>query len=95
MQFDKFSPDTISELLIFLAEHEQFESLKSIKNISKADVSTLLKDLANQINDMTAKSTMINKDTLTRREFPEAVNRVVSKLTPQEENLLLKSFGVS
>ncbi len=95
MEFKKYSPDTIAELLIFLADNESFSSLKGLPSFSKAEVSSILHEVANNLKSASHNQITISKDSVKQKEMTDNIHKVISKLTPHEENILLKSFKIS
>lgn len=95
MEFKNFSPETVAELLIYLADNDKFDSLKNLKEFSKGDVTNVLRELADQLKTVAATQPVLKKENVRQKDLTDNINRVVGKLTPHEENLLFKSFKIS
>lgn len=95
MQFKKYSPDTIAELLIYLADHEKFSSLAKLKEFTRAEVSQIFRDMADQLLEHAKNQPLVNKQALRNQEIPDSLNKVIANLSPYEENILFKSFKIS
>lgn len=94
MKFKKFSPDTVAELLTFLADRESFESTREIKNISREDVRLVFSEIAAQLKEVAQKQPVLNKFELKKEILSEQTNQVLSNLAPHEEEALFKSFKI-
>ena len=94
MKFKKFSPNTVAELLTFLAEHENFESTREIKNISREDVRLVFSEISTQLKEVAQKQPVLNKFELKKEILTEKTNQVLSNLAPHEEEALFKSFKI-
>jgi hypothetical protein len=95
MKTSQFTPDTIAELLVYLADRETFPSLKSLKNWSKQDVKTVFEELAANLRQSASKEPIVRKSQINAQEFNDKTRKIINKLTPQEEEILLKSFKIS
>jgi len=95
MQFNKYSPDTVAELLIYLAENENFSSLKAISGFTKKEVSNVLGELADQLKVYAANQPIVKKESMKKTELAENASRVIANLTPHEESVLLRSFRIA
>lgn len=95
MKFKKHSPEAVAELLMYLADHEDFKSLKGLKTFSSSEVSSLFREMAKNLQEYALNQPLMAKDDLDQKEISGNLSRVVSHLTPQEENLLFKSFRIS
>lgn len=95
MKFSKFSTDMVAELLVYLADHDKFESLKGFRDISRADVQNVLEELAEQVQQSGERQPLVRKTQLSDKELAQKTTQVISKLTPREEEILLRSFRIS
>jgi len=95
MKFKKFSPETVAELLIHLAEKENFDSLKGITEFSKKDVQKLFAEIADQLKELSENEPHMRKEHVSQKDLTDNVYKVISRLSPQEENLLFKTFKIS
>lgn len=94
MKFSKFSGETVAELLVYLSEHEDFASLKNLKSIQKKDVVDVLRELAGQLQEQANQQPIVRKSQVTNKDLGSKTSTVIAKLTPDEENRLLKSFKI-
>ncbi len=94
MKFSKFSGETVAELLVYLAEHEDFGSIKTLKAIQKKDVVEILRELAGQLQDQAGLEPIMRTSQMTQKHLDSKTTQVIAKLTPQEETQLLKSFKI-
>ena len=95
MKFSKFTADTVAELLVHLADHESFASLKGLKHVSKSDVQTVLLEIAGNLKESGAQQPLMRKSQLGQKDLAQKTTQAISKLTPKEEEILLKSFRIS
>jgi hypothetical protein len=95
MKFSQFSPDTVAELLVYLADQESFGSLKNLKNWSRQEVKTVFVELANHLKEASNKEPMVRRSQLKPEEFGDKTRKLINKLTPEEEDILLRSFKIS
>lgn len=95
MKFTKFSSDMVAELLTHLADYEKFASLKGINNVTKIDIQTMLGELAEQVRATSDRQPIVRKSQLSNKDLAQKTSHAISKLTPKEEELLLKSFRIS
>ena len=94
MKFSKFSGETVAELLVYLSENEEFASLKTLKAIEKRDVVEVLRELSGQLHAQAEKQPIVRKSQVTNKDLGSKTTNVIAKLTPDEENRLLKSFKI-
>jgi hypothetical protein len=95
MNFKNYSQDMVAELLVYLADHENFDSIKTLKNISKQDVVALFQDMAGQLKEHSLKQPLMRKSHVKQEDLTDKTSKVIAKLTPQEEEILFKSFKIS
>jgi len=95
MKFSKFSLETVSELLVYLADHEKFNSLSKLQSFNKSDVTQLFRELADNINEQAKKHPVLSRDAISQKELTDNTHKVIGNLSPQEENILFKSFRIS
>lgn len=94
MKFKDYNLETIAELLTHLAEKESFLSLRGT-NFNKEEVKALLLDMALQLKEQNDAVFMNAKEQVSQRELTDNVYKVISKLTPQEEKILFRTFKIS
>lgn len=95
MKFEAYSHDTVAELLDFIAQHEEFESVRSIRNVTSDDIQAILREIAGQLREEAKNSPIMRKSQIRQQDLTYKTNQVISKLTPQEEEILFKSFKIS
>lgn len=87
--------ETLSELLKYLAEHEEFRSLSELGSISPDEVRVALRDLSNYLRQKADKERTTAKiDPKHFEELTPKVKQVLSTLTPREFQILFKQFGI-
>lgn len=94
MKFSKFSGETVAELLRYLSQNEEFVSLKGLKTIQKKDVVELFQELASHLQDQALQQPIVRKSQVSNKDLGSKTSNVISKLTPDEEDRLLKSFKI-
>lgn len=95
MKFANFSQEAVAELLIYLADHEDFKSIQDMKNITKGDVKNMLAELAEHLKEKAEKQPIMRKSQLKQKQLGVNTSQVISKLTPKEEEILFQSFRIS
>lgn len=91
MKFKHMNPDAVCELLIHLAEHEDFKSIKAL-GLKEDDVRDVLHEMAAQLKlAITAETSGTRPDYSQLNLSTEAMS-LLSSLSPREEMLLFKSF---
>ncbi len=87
--------ETLSELLLYLAEHEEFSSLQALNSFNPAQVRAALKELAFELRRESEKERDLSKMAYKHlEELSPKVKQVLSTLTPREFQTLFKQFGV-
>ena len=95
MKFEKYSYETVAELLAYLAENESFDSLRAVKNVTTDELRELLQDMASQLREKAKDTPIMRKSQLQKKDLAYKTHQVISKLTPQEEEILFKTFKIS
>lgn len=95
MEFKNHTPESVAELLLYLAEHESFQSIKALKEFTRSDVVNILREMAAHLQEFSRNSMWIKRQSLNRRDIPDALHRVIANLSPKEEETLWKSFKIS
>lgn len=95
MKFKNFTKEAVCELLLYLAENEEFQSVKSLKGIKKEDVYGVLQEIADQLKQEVTGEEGLNQ----RPHYPDfnlspKAMALISSLSPREEMLLFKSFKI-
>lgn len=95
MKFKNFTKEAVYELLLYLAENEEFQSVKSLKGVKKEDVYGVLQEIADQLKQEVAGEEGLNQ----RPHYPDfnlspKAMALISSLSPREEMLLFKSFKI-
>ena len=94
MEFKKHSTNAVAELLIHLADKEKFESVKGLNDFSRSDVATILREISAGLKQQTASEPLIKRQSLSNRDMTASIHHVITSLTPNEEETLLKSFKI-
>ncbi|HBF12738.1 MAG TPA: hypothetical protein DDW49_05025 [Deltaproteobacteria bacterium] len=93
MKFKDLSPEAVAELLNFLADHEEFESLKNLKGIfTREEVAGILKEVSVQIRTQASEEEPVQKPDYSEQSLSPKAMSLISSLSPREEMLLFKSF---
>lgn len=95
MELKNYTKDAVAELLVYLADNEDFKSATKLKSFTKKDIKSVLRELADSIKTDSAKDALVHKNELSQKDFSANLNKVVSSLSPHEESLLFKSFRIS
>ena len=95
MKFSRFSHDMVAELLVYLAENEQFASIKRIKDINRGDVQTLLYEMAEQVKKLSESQAVVSRSEIRSNDLSDTTQEVISNLSPHEETILLRSFKIA
>lgn len=95
MKFSKYSVDMVAELLEYMADHEDFADLRGIVNLSKSDIQTVLTELAQQVRAQGGKEPLLRRSQINQSDLTANVSQVISKLSPKEEEQLLRSFRIA
>lgn len=92
MKFKNVTKEAVCELLFYLAEKEDFSSIKKLKGFNQEEVAEIIRELAIQLKNQVADEGPNQK--ANSEEFnlsPKALS-LISCLSPREELLLFKSF---
>ncbi len=85
--------DRVIELLTYLATQESFTKAQKDLKMSKSEIAGLLRDTAQYLEkEVSEKATL---GALRRSELPERVTRLLSKLTPAEEQKIIRTFKIA
>ena len=95
MKFKDHSPETVAELLVYLADHEPFQSVKEFKGFTRTQTADILKEVAAQLKQTGQQEGWIKRQSLGRQDIPNALHHVIAALSPKEEETLWKSFKIS
>ena len=86
--------ETLSELLLFLVENEEFKSLEKLGSFTPAQVREGIKELAIHLRQQADREHDLSKvDYKHFEELNPRVKQVLSTLTPREFQTLFKHFG--
>jgi hypothetical protein len=86
--------ETLSELLFFLVENEDFLSIEKLGSFSPNQVKEALKELALHLRQEADKESDLSKVNYKHfEELSPQVKQVLSTLTPREFQTLFKHFG--
>lgn len=95
MLLNHYSLETASELLMYLAEHEEFSSVRKLRELGQDEVRGILRDVAENLKQEAGKQPLVSRKQLRPRDLPNRLSKVIENLTPQEENTLFKTFRIS
>ena len=86
--------ETLSELLFFLVENEEFPSIERLGSFTPIQVKEALKELALHLRQQADKENDLSKVNYKHfEELSPQVKQVLSTLTPREFQTLFKHFG--
>jgi len=88
--------DTLSEVLRYLVDHEEFKSVDSLGSISRNEVRVALLRLADTLDEQSRQEQ--GEELQNFQSFEELslkVKSLLSSLSPHECKKLFKQFGVS
>ena len=93
MKFKNFSQDVVAELLLHLAENEDFSSIKSLKAFTKEEVVEILNEISIGLkNEITLEAGP--KVDFNNFDLSTQAQSLISCLSPREEMILFKSFKI-
>ncbi len=88
--------DTLSEVLRYLVDHEEFKSVDSLESISRNDVRVALLRLADKLDqEVKAEQDESFQNFQNFEELSAKVKTLLSNLSPGECKKLFKQFGIS
>lgn len=88
--------DTLSEVLRYLVDHEEFKSVDSLESISRNDVRVALLRLADKLDqEVKAEQDETFQNFQNFEELSAKVKTLLSNLSPGECKKLFKQFGIS
>ncbi len=86
--------DTLSEILLYLVEHEEFKSIDKLGSLSQKEVREGLKELAFSLRQEIDREQSGTVDIKHMQELSPKVKHALSTLTNRELQTLIKSFGI-
>lgn len=92
MKFKNITKEAVCELLLYLAEHEEFESLKSLKAFTKEEMQEVLREIAIQLKEELTDEGGSQRPHYQEYNLSPKALSLISCLSPREELLLFKSF---
>ncbi|HKX13262.1 MAG TPA: hypothetical protein VJP40_08930 [bacterium] len=84
--------DTLAELLLYLNDHESFDSLKGLGSVSRQALAAALTSLAAKLKAELPDATE-PPDFKDWKEVTEPFRKLLAQLSPREAKLLLKGLG--
>jgi len=90
----KIPKDALAELLIYIAEHETFASLKDFSSFKPAEVRFALKELAMQLKKELQRDGATGVDIAKLKGIDKRTKQILSALSPRESKLLLRAFSI-
>jgi hypothetical protein len=97
MKISAMPKETAAELLIFLAEHEEFSSVTKLleEGITVEEIRTLFREVASELLRESAQELKDTKyDTKKDAHLSPQAKKIISYLSPHEEKTLLEAFGL-
>lgn len=95
MQFKDFNAEAVCEMLLYLADYEEFHSLKEV-GISPKEAKDILRELVFLIKSEVGSSEEVvsyqQKASYSSLEISSQAQSLISCLSPREEMLLFRSF---
>ncbi len=90
--YGQIPSDTLAELLLYLNDHESFDSLKTLGTVSRQALSASLKALAKKLKDENPER-IEAVDFRNWKELTEPYREILAKLSPREVELLMKGLN--
>lgn len=84
--------EIMAEILLFLADREDFSSLKNLGSISKKQFRTALVDLAEKIKNEAKAETSESEMSELKKNLKKNLQIVLAELPPEEQERLLRGF---
>ena len=88
---------TASELLLFLAEHEGFETSERLLNgnTTSEEMKTVLRELSAVLGRAAAQDVLnVREELASNGHLSRRTRELISCLSPREEQRLLSAFGI-
>ena len=92
MKFKNVTKEAVCELLLYLADQEEFESLKSLKSFTKEEVQEVLREIVVQLREELTEEGGNQRPHYQEYNLSPKALSLISCLSPREEMLLFKSF---
>jgi hypothetical protein len=84
--------EIMAEILLFLADREDFSSLKNLGTVSKKQFRTALLDLAEKIKTEAKAETSQSEMSDLKKNLKKNLQSIFSELPPEEQERLLRGF---
>src|SRR3989338_6542094 len=97
MNIQKMPKETLAELLLFLAENEEFSSVPKLldEGVTIEEVRAVFRELASVLRqESAAESTKQMYDAKKDARLSKEAKTIISYLSPGEEKTLLTAFGL-
>ena len=97
MKISVMPKQTASELLMFLADHEEFSSASKLlgEDITSQEISSLLREVSAGLMQEWMKESRDDKfDAKKDTNLSKQTKNILSYLSPHEEKTLLEAFGL-
>lgn len=92
MEFKNYPKEVVSEILMHLADHESFGSLKGLKDVSRKEVAEIIREISKKLKAESEAELTGEKPSYTEHKLSQKTLALISCLSPREEMLLFKSF---
>lgn len=94
MKFKNVSNEAVVELLKYMAENQDFDSVRKTRRFNNEDVSNILNELAQYVSNSNESDVLIERKNLKSADITSNIKKVVSGLNPDEEKQLFSSFKI-
>lgn len=96
MKIQTFPKETLAELLLFLAENEEFSSVQNllVEGVTLAQVRGALRELACELKREASTENGNSYNPQKDSKLSKEAKAIISYLSPSEEKSLLQAFGL-
>ncbi len=96
MKINTMPKETLAELLLFLADREEFPAVQELLSggVAIAEVRTALQELALELRKEAQQENEVDYNPQKDSKLSKEAKTIISYLSPGEEKTLLKAFGL-
>lgn len=96
MKIETMPKETLAELLLFLAEHEEFASVENllVEELAVSQVRAALREIATALKQEAIQEEASEYHAQKDGRLSKEVKTIISYLSPGEEKSLLQAFGL-
>lgn len=94
MKFKNVSNEAVVELLKYMAENQDFDSVRKTRRFNNEDVSNILIELAQYVSNSNEVDILLERKNLKSADITSNIKKVVAGLNPDEEKQLFSSFKI-